>query len=214
MITRIIGDVHGLYRQYLNLIEHSDSSIQLGDMGVGFDAEKDHTLMYEFDEKPSHKFIHGNHDAPRICQDDFPNFLGRKGYIESQSLVYISGAWSIDYFHRREKETWWFNEELSQNEFDEIEEIVYKNKPQVIISHDAPHTVPIAMGLHNPEFGGPVITRTGYRLEKIFRLHQPKYWFFGHWHKTKTQKINGTTFQCLGELDWVDFDFDKMERVL
>ena len=33
---RFIGDVHGKYGQYKKLIAEVDSSIQVGDMGVGF----------------------------------------------------------------------------------------------------------------------------------------------------------------------------------
>jgi hypothetical protein len=47
----------------------------------------------------------------------------------------------------------------------------------------------------------------------MFKQHKPKYWFFGHWHKTKEFDYQGCHFHCLGEMAYVDFDFDKLEIV-
>ena len=55
MYLRLVGDVHGYTKDYINLVEKATFSIQLGDMG--FDYEE----LYDLDPY-SHVFIGGNHD--------------------------------------------------------------------------------------------------------------------------------------------------------
>ena len=45
----------------------------------------------------------------------------------------------------------------------------------------------------------------------IYKIHQPDYWFFGHWHHTTHLKLGNTHFQCIGELDYIDFDLENLE---
>jgi len=49
-------------------------------------------------------------------------------------------------------------------------------------------------------------TRTGQALQSMWEYHQPEMWFFGHWHETRDLTLNGTKFQCLGEMDYVDVE--------
>ena len=39
--------------------------------------------------------------------------------------------------------------------------------------------------------------RTEKTLGEMFKIHQPKLWIFGHWHRKFDQKILGTQFICL-----------------
>lgn len=57
---RFIGDCHGKFNAYLEIVKDCPESIQVGDFGAGFvplpDVNKDHF------------FIRGNHDNPTICK--------------------------------------------------------------------------------------------------------------------------------------------------
>jgi hypothetical protein len=53
--------------------------------------------------------------------------------------------------------------------------------------------------------------RTATALERMYKIHQPDYWFFGHWHFTKHLKLGNTHFQCIGELAYIDFDLENLE---
>ncbi len=44
------------------------------------------------------------------------------------------------------------------------------------------------------------MSRTMQALNAMFELHRPDLWFFGHWHRSAGAVIDGTRFQCLGEL--------------
>lgn len=209
--TRIVGDIHGAYEDYKDLVGSVSTSVQVGDFGVGFSEYKDGEMARWQHNNPGHKFIRGNHDSPDVCED-MPGYLGDYKYDQDNDVLYIGGAWSIDYYHRTEGVNWWDNEELSQNQFDQISRLYLLHRPKVVISHDAPYQVPIKMGLLNPAFGGPVMTRTGYRLQQIFIQHQPKHWFFGHWHKDATLQISGCEFTCLGCMSYVDFDFKTLQH--
>lgn len=208
--TTIIGDVHGKFEDYLAIAGGSSSSIQLGDFGLGFYEDREVKVKKWLSNNQNHKFIRGNHDNPEVCQYT-SGYLGDYYASPEDSLMCIGGAWSIDYYRRSENINWWYDEELTQKQFDEVEKLYCELKPNTVISHDAPMDVPEEMGLLNPLFGGSVATKTGFRLAKLFRLHQPKFWFFGHWHKNAQLQINGCHFQCLNELSFVDFDLKTLE---
>ena len=209
--TRIVGDIHGEIEEYQRLVETASSSVQVGDFGVGFSQSQDRDTTRWQLHNPTHKFIRGNHDSPDVSWN-MPGYLGNYKYDEDNDVLYISGAWSIDYYHRTEGLNWWEGEELSQYEFDQIGKLYLDYKPKVVISHDAPYQVPIKMGLLDPAFGGPIMTRTGYRLQQLFNQYQPKHWFFGHWHQDKTLQISGCEFTCLGCMSYVDFDFKTLQH--
>lgn len=49
-----------------------------------------------------------------------------------------------------------------------------------------------------------VQTRTADALQEMFYEHKPDLWVFGHWHIPAVTEIDGTTFVCLGELQYLD----------
>lgn len=208
VLTRIVGDIHGDTHTYHSIVRGRPASIQIGDYGLGFSDSVDKTESHWQTVNPQHRFIRGNHDSPVVC-GGMPNYVG--DYALEGTILYIGGAWSIDYYHRQEGHSWWSDEELSQDQWKKVLQLHREHKPKVVISHDAPHGVPKSMGLLNSTFGGETITRTSYRMAQMMLEHQPEWWFFGHWHQTKHQKIKGTNFQCLGVGDYVDFDLETLE---
>lgn len=220
MTIRLIGDIHGNTNEYKMLLQNCQfPSIQLGDFGIGFQqGDYWHQSIENYLATNGHRFIRGNHDNPSMCKN-------MQGYIADGTLdnktMFIGGAWSIDnpiappgWYRRTAGYDWWFDEECSEEEFDTFLAIYKKNKPEVMITHDCPHNISkqlffnsgLLKGIHYP-------TRTGMFFQELFDIHQPKFWFFGHYHHTLECKIGNTNFHCLGELDYVDFNLTTLEYV-
>lgn len=211
-MTRLIGDIHGLYSEYITVAEHEfdGPTIQLGDFGVGFSGPFWHERANEFHTGGKHRFIRGNHDDPERCRKWMTNGWIPDGHVEND-VMFIGGAWSIDYAWRTEGVTWWRDEECSMEEFERMIDVYSTVKPRVMITHDAPTMVTYQMFVQTGlAIGGPnakmIRTRTGEALQAMLNIHQPELWVFGHWHHTMMAKYGRTHFQCLGELDYKDFD--------
>jgi Icc-related predicted phosphoesterase len=216
-LTRIIGDIHGKiydYRSYALVtgirgrqIVQPERSIQVGDFGIGFFSSFWHEKEIEWQkEHPQHRFIRGNHDDPVKCFE-MPGWIS-DGMTED-GVMYVGGAWSIDHAWRTPGKDWWPDEELSYEQLENMIDIYRDYKPRVMITHDCPTSVAWEMFLSKGLGLGDnrqIKTRTGEALQAMFEMHQPELWVFGHWHNTRKQEINGTTFQCLGELDHIDVE--------
>lgn len=208
--VRLIGDIHGAFGYYRHLVDGAEASVQVGDYGLGFNSEIDEDQFAWSKLHPQHKFIRGNHDSKLACQA-FDNYLFDGGVDHQNKIMYIGGAWSIDYFLRREGRSYWTDEENSQDDFDRFEKTYKAFSPRVMITHDAPHGVPEKLGLLNPDFGGSITTRTGFRLARLLHIHKPELWVFGHWHKSADQMIDGTRFVCLNINEVRDLDLNTLE---
>ena len=222
--VRIIGDIHGHFSEYkaiaeAGIAEGCTSTIQVGDFGIGFAGPHWHSQVDEFHENGIHRFIRGNHDCPtRNSGAGFYGCAERPGWIPDgrveNDVMFIGGAWSIDWKLRTEGVTWWHDEELSMEELYLLIDVYDAVKPRVMITHDAPLSVTEQMFIKsgNALFGRnakSITTRTGAAFETMFALHQPDEWYFGHWHQTVAQRFGRTTFQCIGELEYVDVDLDE-----
>jgi predicted phosphodiesterase len=210
MTIRIIGDIHGKYEEYLNIIKDCEYSIQIGDFGFNYE------VLCNVDPR-KHKVLAGNHDNHSICYD-VANFLPRYGYTELNgiSFFFLAGAFSIDWKDRvwydrlNDTQTWWGNEELSWSELEKAL-ILYKSvKPDIVITHDCPGSV--VNWISNPailsNFGfnpATFTTNTHEALTIMHNEHQPKRWFFGHYHTDKTFSFKNTFFQCIGELKYYEY---------
>lgn len=194
MIT-LIGDLHGKYKRYHEIIREKNRhpyTIQLGDFGFLFE-----TLNNVDPDK--HKIVGGNHDNySKII--NIPHYLGDYGYtsLNGVNLFYYRGAYSIDKQHRTIGIDWWPEEQVSVEQFMKARELYRSIKPDIMLTHDCPET--ISPYLLNP--GAQIYqNQTGYFLQELFNIHQPKRWFFGHYHKSWQMTINGTDFRCLNELE-------------
>jgi hypothetical protein len=220
-MLRIIGDAHGDSEEYLDLIEDTPFSLQLGDLDL------DYAWMKDVDPE-RHKFIKGNHDN---MDQQVPHDLGDFGVWRVPNLgpiFFVRGAWSIDhkfresmtikrvvehdgrYFRIHKRQDWWpDSEELTQRQADEALELYKEVKPSLVVSHDCPFSV---LPLHaSPEvaahfgYDTPCIrTRTGLLFDAMLDHHRPKAWYFGHHHKTWQAEVDGTHFQCVNIAETVD----------
>jgi len=199
---RIIGDVHGKWAMYKNLIRNCEESVQIGDMGVGFFGHKD---MRPAD--PAHVFFPGNHDNPETCESH-PNCLGYWG--EHKGMFFFGGASSIDAHLRTEGRDWWPREQMPMADMYEAQAFYEDMKTDIVLSHDAPFSICGMIQEASPESRGwgPVReTRTTVCLDELFRFHKPKIWICGHWHSDIIfPPVEGTTFIILGELSYLDIN--------
>jgi predicted phosphodiesterase len=211
MRLNFIGDVHGeikLLKQRIEQIPEDELIIQVGDMGAGF------VKIPKFPDNV--KWIRGNHDDPVLARHHY-NYLGDYGFLKDLKLFYLAGAWSIDWAPRKARMNnggmieWWEDEELSLQELAEARKLYNEVKPDIVVSHECPSSITYEVLNSGPT--SSIIgdyqrakfdcqwTRTAAALEAMYQDHAPKYWVFGHYHKSITILKKETKFICVGELD-------------
>lgn len=223
-MTRIIGDIHGDWYSYQMLVDPAlpdapERSIQVGDFFIGMGGNDYwHERINAFHAAhPAHRFIRGNHDHPERCRREMVGWIP-DGTVEGD-VMFLGGAFSIDWFKRQPGVNWWEDEEVAIEELYRLIDRHAEVKPRVMITHDAPISVAEALFVKTGRAvrkaqAVTVPTLTSYALETMFALHQPEVWFFGHWHHTVEADIRGTHFHCLGINDYVDFDLDACDYVI
>jgi predicted phosphodiesterase len=213
-LTRLIGDIHGQINDYkvYSIGNFEGPTIQIGDFGIGFgQSDYWHESIDAYHMASNNRFIRGNHDNPAMCKT-MSSWI-KDGTVEND-VMFIGGAWSIDnpnappgWYKRTAGYDWWPEEELSQEELERMIDIYSTVRPRVMITHDCPRTVSREMFFNSGLLNGPEYpNRTSTALELMFEIHQPEFWYFGHWHFTRQYSKNGTVFQCIGELEYVDVE--------
>lgn len=216
MKYRIIGDTHGKIDKYISVASGAENSIQLGDMAVGFPGEVSHAedvKLEKFLRTGNHRFIRGNHDNLQACRDMY-GWIPDGTYDQTTGIMYIGGANSIDHASRVMGFDMWDDEELNHQQLGNLIDLYESVKPRVMITHDCPAVI------GNSMFYGPrwdtkkELTKTKMALEAMLDIHQPAYWFFGHWHMTYLYNHPGisTQFMCLGELEYIDINLTDPKR--
>jgi predicted phosphodiesterase len=203
MSITIIGDVHGKYDRYHKIIrqtEYVPYSIQIGDFGFKYDTLKNV-------DSTKHLIMPGNHDNYDICYN-YPHFLGDYGYTSLNRIefFYYRGANSIDRQYRTIGIDWWEEEQVTIDQFMKARELYRQTKPDIVITHDCPEQIAIQMLEPNGKIYQNI---TGWALQELFNIHQPKMWFFGHWHKSRQIQYGNTKFVCLDELETYDLVKDS-----
>ena len=200
----LIGDLHGKYERYHRIVREKDRhpyTVQLGDFGFDYETLKNVDPNH-------HVFIGGNHDNyDKVA--DVPNYLGDYGYMVNFNGIdffYYRGAWSIDRIYRTIGIDWWEQEQVSIEGFMKARELYREIKPDIMLTHDCPESVAYHL---IPPNGRVFQQNTGWALQELFDIHQPKQWYFGHWHKSWSMTINGTNFRCLNELETTTIDAER-----
>jgi len=195
MLT-IIGDVHGKYDHYRELIRKNEDhsyTIQLGDFGFKYETLKnvDHT---------KHLIIGGNHDNYDICYN-YPHFLPDYGYMVNFNGVdffYYRGAYSIDRQDRTIGINWWEQEQVTIDHFMKARELYREIKPDIVLTHDCPDFM---VRNYIGPYGRIYENITNWALGELYKIHQPKLWIHGHHHQSKTTVYGKTKFVCVDELE-------------
>ena len=226
---RFIGDVHGHQGRYVKLATEADYSIQVGDMGFNYDKLKS-DLPYG-----RHWFLGGNHDnytrgpCPTCgnsvswcdkCRgrgwvySEMPqHYLGDHGIVQIPKIgnvFFVRGAWSIDQAYRTPMLDWFEDEECDDATFESALSCYQKCLPDIMVTHTCPRSIVPHVPFRRLFGKGIIETRTDKALDWMLVAHRPKLWIFGHYHVSWTEKIDGTTFKCLNELESFDLsqDFD------
>jgi len=214
----VIGDVHGKFDEYYNLVKDEKSSFQIGDFGFG---NKWLMLHYLNLDPKFHKVGQGNHDPHDILNEDAKNWTGRYGPIsvDGHDIFWIGGALSIDLAYRvvewisRDRNpayrTWWANEQLTYQEMRDCEKKWKNKKPRIVFTHTCPRFIILNHLKGNKSgnimdsfgWGSDYTDMTSQFLEHLWGIHKPDLWIFGHFHKSWNQVIDGTEFRCLAELE-------------
>ena len=193
---RIIGDVHGNYLKYHQLIKKAHTTLQLGDFGF------DYSTLRHVDAK-RHRIVGGNHDNYGDI-DLWPHFLGSYGTYNvpcAGNIFFVRGGLSIDKECRTEGRNWWRDEELSLRECTKAL-IEYKNtRPHFVVSHECP--LDIVHRVISP-LSNIIKSRTNQLLNEMLRIHQPMMWVFGHYHASYNEVVGRTNFIGLNELECLD----------
>lgn len=210
------GDCHGRLDAIKKINQEAldvgvTTVIQVGDFGVLF--EKDCKVAQWFNDReagPNWLTCGGNHDNwdAWLKQPQF-DFFGTTVHMLAIGCFYVprgevirlfgkrflffGGAESIDRHHRVEGKDWWSQETPDSAEFYEFYDSMEAEKPDIIITHDAPSRVPVRKRLRNA-------APTPQGLEQVMRMseHKPDRWYFGHHHIMEEWEIEGTKFYCCG----------------
>lgn len=190
-----VGDIHGNESVIRDVIAKYPTCkiIQVGDFGIGFETFTVDFLQFQF--------IRGNHDNPFICQE-ISTCHDTYFYDHENSILFISGAESIDKHLRVEGVSWWKDEELSLNEmYKLLSDLENLPTPKMVVTHDAPSKYVESV------FGSilyrPNNSRTSVFLDHVLgvwtdRGNVPEYWIHGHYHKSNRCTYNGVRMISLG----------------
>lgn len=190
-----IGDVHGKISSYKKLLSRHEETIQVGDMGIGFDNNVDDELFKLLETGEGyHCFIRGNHDDPNKVKKFKKSWI-YDGYYEND-MMFIGGASSIDAGRRTEGVNWWREEEICVSEFYRLTDEYIFSRPKIMVTHECPQSIAESM---KPI--AKVKSRTRQAFQSMFEFWQPDLWVFGHHHTHFDQKIDGCQFVCLDELE-------------
>ncbi len=188
-----------------------DAIVQVGDFGWGFPGR---TLSI-FLEKRARQAkwtvpiftCFGNHDnweAIKALREEQGNpdvvelvpgsgcfYVVRGKCIDIAGIkhLFLGGAESTDAHLRTENVDWWPDEQANTEEFQEFFDSLERDRPDTVITHDAPLRVDIYRRRRK-------VSITPNMLENALKhsTHQPKRWYFGHHHLLKKWKIGKTRF--------------------
>lgn len=202
-------------------LSRSDILIVTGDFGVPWTYGEDNTDKYilKWYEKKSFTvlFVDGNHDnEDAIKEYSVVDFLGARCHkirenvfhvmrgevlnVGEHKILCMGGAMSVDKYMRIPHVSWWPDEEASFREWQHCYDSLRTEKPDVIVSHDAPGTVITEMVAKYA--GNRLLTMTSKNFDMILDEIAKngscvKDWFFGHHHIDKDSEIGGIRYHAL-----------------
>ena len=190
----LIGDIHGNTEMYLNIVAKHERTIQLGDLGFNYE-------FLNAVDSTKHRVIAGNHDN-YWQMDSYPHFLGDFGELMLEGLpkiFFCRGGRSIDKESRTLGINYFPEEEFDLRQCNDA--IDAYNGCEVMLSHECPTVVMEQILASKKDDRNIDPSVTSHLLQRMFDLHRPNLWVFGHHHKSFTQVIDGCKFVCLNEFE-------------
>lgn len=208
---KVIGDIHGQAIKYINIVRQAEQegidTLQIGDLGFFNTYEAIRRTLNTLSLQQDHYLLKGNHDNYNI---NLPWHLENYGSLPNRpESFYLRGGFSIDWRQRIEGLDYFRHEEVSVEMGYKAIEQYSLLRPEYMFSHECPRS--IVNKFNNPSilkaFGynpDTFTTKTSEILDVMFKIHPPKKWYFGHYHKNWTEVINGCEFRCIAEANTVD----------
>jgi hypothetical protein len=193
--------------------------IQVGDFGIGYKKkDEESALLKELSAhlKKRNNFLYiirGNHDDPSYFYassiNPYSNIIFLQDYSILQNSIHnilcIGGAVSIDRRVSKEKSIvigrnlWWEDEKFDYNEV-EIDNILEKLHIDIVVTHTAPkifypqnfngivnyYAKDDAMLIYDLTLERNLVQNL---YEKFYDRMMPQYWFYGHFHASKTENV-------------------------
>lgn len=197
----ITGDTHGNidFKKLKAYFAHryaspKDVLIILGDAGIIWSKSEEYTFEYSC-LGPTILFIDGNHEnfdllnkfpvveiysgkAHRINENIYHLCRGEIFKINGLSFLAMGGARSIDRYLRKEGESWWKDEAITEEDMANAQKNLerYNYSVDYVLTHCAPSKI-VANHLcletdHNTDLLQDLMAQTAYR-----------HWYFGHYHR-------------------------------
>jgi len=214
------GDLHGRLSDLGRIVmsaeaKQFDAIVQVGDFGIGFPGR--HTIRWIEKRAFQGKWTvplytcFGNHDSWDLYDAYFdanpdenlfelvPDsgvYVVRRGAvidIAGIKHIFLGGAESTDKHRRIEGVSYWAREEPSRAEFNLFFDNWETEKPDTVVTHDAPLRIDIKRMRRNS-------SHTPRNLESVCKLtkHSPRHWVFGHHHSIEKWKVQKTKYYCCG----------------
>lgn len=205
-----IGDIHADFKMVEPITKFvqengGDYIVQLGDFGFGFYTLGDgrdsfltdvSRVAVEYD-LPWY-WIDGNHDNHRriwreVNEETYPaTFYMNRGTVHNLGGIKIGalgGAVSIDRNSRKPDVDWWDTETITGGQMNRALYTFLEDKPDVIVTHDAPSGFPVMHDDYPPTPGTPMGDAKDHRkfLQGLYDNllaydHLPPLWIHGHMH--------------------------------
>ena len=211
------GDIHGntLAIEQIDRVaveQEAATVIQVGDFGARW-TKQDCSVVEYFENNPvGPEWITcgGNHDNWDVWfelakEQGFPGkvqlaprcFWATRNSVmvlEGKKHVFFGGAESMDKHTRVEGKSWWCRETPSYEEFTKLTQVLDTEKPEIVVTHDAPKRVPVKTAPSRR------LQVTPTNLDNVLRVsdHKPIWWLFGHHHQINSWDIDETHFVCCG----------------
>jgi len=208
-----IGDLHGNFdhvRWWLKQGHHKNTTlIQVGDFGVGFKPTTEDKTLQELNKELGKResillVIRGNHDNPSYFDGnhdyEFIKFLPDYTTLEIDGLnhLFIGGAISIDRTLRQSGIDHWVDEGF----ISDIEKIKPLKDIDVVVTHTAPNFVaPLSFNgivLHYSQKDATLLSELEIErnlitdiFNELKKENKPKYHFYGHFHNSNRELIDG-----------------------
>lgn len=215
MKTLIIGDIHNEFGILNDLINKKkpDLIICCGDFGYWprFN-NKPHGGTKQLSDiklQTAEKllWIDGNHEdfwslRNRISDEIEPGIIymprgSTYKLPDGRTILFMGGAYSIDKHLRRIGVDWFPEETITQKDFNDL--------PNVDIDIFITHTCPLELvDLLLPKYLLKKEEPSNIALTELWKIYNPKLWFFGHWHQYLEVKIKNTQFYCLSAAGFYD----------
>lgn len=211
-----IGDIHGNWGKLNAIISKKkpDIVIQCGDWGW-FPHLHNKSGMY-YDSKKKWDQYGTKAQGAKIywCRGNHDNVDDLKQYTEiselepnifycpfgtvlklptNESVLFCSGAKSIDSHLRTIGVDWWSDEQISYRDINNLPDV----KIDIVVSHTIPNDFVPYLGVKLYQVKDCSMDA----LDYVFQKYTPKYWYSGHFHLFQYKVVNGCKWFSLADIE-------------